>query len=53
MNIILKSFLITLVVMLVIFLTSLIGLLPELYSFIIVGVTAFTLIWVFVYALLK
>lgn len=53
MNIILKSFLITLVVMLVIFLTSLIGLLPELYSFIIVGVAAFTLTWAFVYALLK
>ena len=53
MKIILKSFLITLVVMLVIFLISLIGLLPELYSFIILGVAAFTLIWVFVYAFLK
>ena len=53
MNIILKSFLITLVVMLVIFLISLIGLLPELYSVIILGVIAFTLIWVLVYTLLK
>ena len=53
MNIILKSFLIALAFMLLVFLISLIGLLPEPYSFIITGIVAFAMVWVYIYILLK
>ena len=53
MNIILKSFLITLAAVLLVFLMCLIALLPGSYSFIVEGILVFVLLWVYIYVLLK
>lgn len=53
MNIILKSFLITLAFMSLVSLVSLAPSLPEPYSFIVTGIVAFAMIWVYIYILLK
>lgn len=53
MNIILKSFLIALAVIVVIILMSLCILLPEIYGLISFLIIIFILLWVYIYILLK
>lgn len=53
MNIILKSFLITLVIMSVVALILLANILPSWYGLIVVFVLVFAIIWFYVYIMIK
>lgn len=53
MNIILKSFLITLALMIVILMIALISILPSWYGLVAITVTAFGLMWFYIWFLLK